>query len=404
MPATIEGKDIIVIGIQPWDYHIGSNCKNIALEFSRNNRVLYVNQPLDRITRLRSSNTEPVKKRLEIIKGKKNGLEEVSENLWVYYPATMVESINKLPDGSIYDYLNKRNNKFFAKEILNAVQELNFKDYILFNDSLMFLGYYLNELLRPVLSIYYTRDNLISQPYFRKHGQRMEPALASRYDGIVSNSIYLANLLKEANPHAYMVGQGCDLSLFKSSKDISLPDDLDDIPRPIVGYVGFLTDMRLDIELLVDFAKDNQELSLVLVGPEDPAFEQSELHRLKNVYFLGSKSEAELPIYINGFDVAINPQKVNEMTIGNYPRKIDEYLAMGKPTVATKTETMDYFKDHVYLSTDSKDFGRLVKLAISENSSEKELERIQFASNHTWENNVENIYKVMEKIMTQSNQ
>ena len=36
----IKGKDIIVVGIQAWDIEIGSNCKNIALEFSQNNRVI----------------------------------------------------------------------------------------------------------------------------------------------------------------------------------------------------------------------------------------------------------------------------------------------------------------------------------------------------------------------------
>lgn len=41
------------------------------------------------------------------------------------------------------------------------------------------------------------------------------------------------------------------------------------------------------------------------------------------------------------FDVCMNPQLVNEITIGNYPRKVDEYLALGKPVIATKTLTMD---------------------------------------------------------------
>ena len=35
----IKGRDIIVVGVQPWDIEIGSNCKNIAHEFSKHNRV-----------------------------------------------------------------------------------------------------------------------------------------------------------------------------------------------------------------------------------------------------------------------------------------------------------------------------------------------------------------------------
>ena len=60
----MKGKDIIIVGIQPWDIEIGSNCKNIALEFAQNNRVLYVNPPMDRITRYKYRNTERVQKRV----------------------------------------------------------------------------------------------------------------------------------------------------------------------------------------------------------------------------------------------------------------------------------------------------------------------------------------------------
>ena len=48
----IKNQDIIITGLQAWDVEIGSNCKSIALEFSKNNRVLYVNSPLDRKTYL----------------------------------------------------------------------------------------------------------------------------------------------------------------------------------------------------------------------------------------------------------------------------------------------------------------------------------------------------------------
>jgi hypothetical protein len=44
----MTGRDIIVVGLQPLDSLIGSNCINIAEEFARNNRVLYVNYPFDK--------------------------------------------------------------------------------------------------------------------------------------------------------------------------------------------------------------------------------------------------------------------------------------------------------------------------------------------------------------------
>ena len=94
----------------------------------------------------------------------------------------------------------------------------------------------------------------------------------------------------------------------------------------------------------------------------------------------------------------MNPQEVNALTIGNYPRKIDEYLAMGKPTVATQTPTMEIFKDYVYLGETATDYIQLIKKALKENSREKQQERIVFAQGHTWENNVKQIDKAIQQL------
>lgn len=399
----IQGRDIVVIGIQPWDISIGSNCKNLAEEFAKNNRVLYVNEPLNRITSIREKHTEEVKKRQEIIKGRQNGLIQVSDNLWTLYPKKMIESINWVPKSPLYTFLNKRNNRIFYEEIKRTLDELSFSDVILFNDSSMFLGFYAKEMLSPDLSIYYIRDNLVSQDYFARHGLEMEPELAQKYDAVVGNSDYLANYLKEYNEHSYMVGQGCDLSLFDRNKTSGKPEDMKDIPGPIVGYLGYLTSMRLDIALMESLASSMKEGSLVLVGPEDDDFKQSKLHSMDNVYFLGNKQAHQLPEYIAAFDVAINPQAVNDLTIGNYPRKVDEYLAMGKPVVATYTEAMIYFEKYVYLSKSAQEFAELIGRAIAEDNEQIAEERITFAKSHTWENNAENIYQVMEKVMEEKN-
>lgn len=391
-----KNQDFVIVGIQPWDIGIGSNCKNIALELAKHNRVLYVNQPLDRITKFRSKNLPEVKTRIDVLRKKKPSLIQVEKNLWNLYPSFIAESINKLPPGFLYRFLNKRNNRRFAEEIKKAVEQLGFQNIILFNDSLMFLGFYLKAMLGPSVSIYYIRDNLISQPYFKKHGSYMEPQLAKEYDIVVSNSDYLADYLAAFNKRSHMIGQGCDFSLFDSSRKLcEKPADLKNIPKPIIGYVGFLTSMRLDLKLLDHLVRSHSNYSFVFVGPEDDDFKSCSLHTFKNVFFLGAKSERELIDYVSHFDVCINPQSVNEMTIGNYPRKIDEYLAIGKPTVATYTKTMEFFKDHVYLSDSYESFEKNLTKAIEENSENKEMSRISFARNHTWENSVNEMFEIV---------
>ena len=134
------------------------------------------------------------------------------------------------------------------------------------------------------------------------------------------------------------------------------------------------------------------------MGPEDDLFTASELHAIDNVYFLGSRDASELPNYIKGFDVAINPQLINDATMGNYPRKIDEYLAMGKPTVASATKAMDYFKEYTYLGITPQDYVKLIERALEENCDELQEKRRAFGLSHSWENNVNEIYNCILQV------
>jgi len=398
----IANNDIIIVGQQPWDIEIGSNCKNIALEFSKSNRVLYVNPPLDRISLLRDRKDDRIKKRLSIIKGKNAGLVKIQDNLWNLYPDCMIESINWIKLDAVYDLLNKINNKRLAASIQKASNTLELKDVILFNDGDMFRSFYMDELLKHQLSVYYSRDYLLATDYYKYHGQKLEPLLIRKSSLCVANSTYLAEYCKKYNPHSFYVGQGCD-QLFSANLDPAhVPEDIKNIKGPIIGYVGVLYTSRLDIEILSLIAKSNSEWQLVLIGPEDKQFIESELHQLKNVHFLGAKPPEQLADYINAFDVCINPQILNELTIGNYPRKVDEYLSVGKPVVATKTVAMEVFKEVVSLAGSKEEYPELIARILNEETPDKKIKRQAFAATHTWGNSVNEIYKAIN-IVAQKN-
>jgi len=394
----IKNRDIIVVGLQALDSRIGSNCINLAYEFAKNNRVLYVNYPLDRLTLIREKNDPLIQKRIKIMKGEEPNLVQISDTMWNLYPNTKLESISQLPVNWLFDMLNKVNNKRFAREIKKAIEELNFKDFIIFNDSDMFRSFYLPELLKPKTYVYYTRDNMIAVDFWKTQGIRIEAQHMAKADIVVANSTYLADLARKFNNYSYYVGQGCDVSLFDKNLINEVPKDIAPIKKPVIGYIGALLALRLDLDVIIHTAKERPDWSVVLVGPEDEEFKNSDLHKLDNVYFLGSKKMEELPSYLYAFDVAINPQKLNEVTIGNYPRKIDEYLAMGKPTVQTKTKAMEVFEGYVYLAETKEEYVELIELALKENTAEKEAAREKLARSHTWENNVKEIYDKIELI------
>ncbi len=396
---TIRNRDIIVVGLQPWDTSIGSNCKDVALEFNKQNRVLYVNYPLDRITLLKHRKDPKVQKRWNIIRGKEKGLVPIQENMWNLYPDKIAESINWIRNTFVFNILNKINNRRLADSIRKAVKELGFKDIILFDDNDIIRTFYLKEMLQPSLSIYYYRDYILGVDYWKIHGTILEPLLIAKSDLCLTNSLHFADYCKQFNPHSYFVGQGCDLTMFTDKEDLPVPTDLAHLKGPLIGYVGALESLRLGLDILNHIAIRHPEWNIVLVGPEDSVFKNSNLHFIKNIYFLGARKPEELPAYINAFDVCLNPQIINNVTIGNYPRKIDEYLAMGKPVVATATDLMlSVFANHTYLGKTKEDYVYLIEKALQENNKALQEERKKYAQTHSWENHVREMYKAIIRI------
>lgn len=381
----MNGRDIVMMSLQNWGESLGSNSYNLAIEFARTNRVLYVNRAPDRVSQIKS-----------VLKGHKNvgdkeWITNPQENIFVLHTKTVLESINKLP-AFAFSYMNQLNGKKLSEEIKKATAKLNFSSTILFVDNDFFRGQYLKEYLEPFRFIYYIRDNLRTHPYFQKHGQLCEDAIAKKADLIVANSGYLADMLKPFNPNSHDIGQGCDFSLFPEQR-VEKPFDFPDNTKPIIGYIGNIVSYRLDLVILENICLERNDLNWLFIGPRDEAFDRSSLKNLHNVYFLGVKKEAELWKYIQHIDVCINPQLLNGMTVGNYPRKIDEYLYAGKPVVATKTPFMENFSNQVYLFGNYEEFDQQLNKALEEKSNQNLIEtRKTVARQHTWANCVSKIY------------
>lgn len=152
-----------------------------------------------------------------------------------------------------------------------------------------------------------------------KNGSRLEPLLANKSDIVLANSSLFAERFRQYNSNTYTIETGVNLQLYDASIHRDSPVDIKDIPHPIVGYTGMVIKLRLDIELLYQVALQMPNIQFVFVGPTDDAFETHPLHQLTNVHFLGKKETSQLPAYIQEFDICINPQIVNDITIGNYP-------------------------------------------------------------------------------------
>lgn len=389
----IKNRNFIITCLQHWDVPLGCNAKDIALEMSKNNRVIFVNTPVDYLTQYKGDSLEY---RQQVLRKEKPALRQINKNLWTLDCPFKVLPLNKLKVNAIFDKTNRFNNRKIADHIEKNARELGMSDLIVFCDNDVYRSFYLKEILHPDMMVYYRRDNLANVDYWKKQASRLEPLLCAKSDLVVANSEELAAAVRQYNPNTHDVGQGLDLDSYNIANKYVVPEDMIGIKKPVIGYAGWITSLRLDADLIYEMAHRRPEYSFVLVGAEDDFFRTHRLHTLNNVHFLGNKKPENVPDYIAAFDVCMNPQLINETTMGNYPRKIDEYLALGKPTIATKTGTMAIFEECVSNCIGAEEYINAVDDAVNNDSEEKRKKRIALANSHSWENNVERIYNCIE--------
>lgn len=389
-----DKKCFIITSLQPWDIEIGSTIKNTALEISRKNKVIYISTPIDYITYFKKGGNMHARNTRDVINKKKPYIQKINDNLSIAYCNELVFPLNKVPTKYLFDIVNYINNKKIAKFINKVIKEEGITEFVHLIDTDIYRSQYLKEMIVPELSVYYCRDFIVNGRYWKKNGLRLETKLARKSDLILTNSTYFAERFKSLNDNIYPIETGVNLELYDPSKRFDKQEDVASIASPVVGYVGMLTSRRLDIDLIYNIAKSRPQYNFIFVGPEDDNFKNSKIHELGNVFFTGKKDPKDLPKYIQHFDVCINPQLINEITIGNYPLKIDEYLAMGKPVVATDTHTMrDIFSNSVHLASDKEGYARAIDIALQEKDDvNRQKQWVESAQSHSWSNSVGKIY------------
>jgi len=110
-----------------------------------------------------------------------------------------------------------------------------------------------------------------------------------------------------------------------------LPPELERIPGPRIGFFGLIHEW-VDTELIGALA-DRLPFAFVLLGASNQ--DLSALAARPNVHLLGRKPYAELPDWCRGFDAAIVPFRISELTASVNPIKLREYAAAGLAVVAT---------------------------------------------------------------------
>jgi glycosyltransferase involved in cell wall biosynthesis len=119
-----------------------------------------------------------------------------------------------------------------------------------------------------------------------------------------------------------------------------LPEDVRDLPRPIVGVLGDLSG-NMNWNLIVDAMQRTPQLSWLFVGPTnrpiaDAGQKAARIWAKRNARFVGMKPYSELQAYARCLDAAVLPYMKKEPTYSGSSTRFYEHLAAGRPMVATR--------------------------------------------------------------------
>ncbi|MGA9977911.1 MAG: glycosyltransferase [Candidatus Sulfotelmatobacter sp.] len=136
-------------------------------------------------------------------------------------------------------------------------------------------------------------------------------------------------LFAESNlPQRYFLEQAVDFNHFAEPAP-STAADIAAIPRPILGYVGWI-DYVMDVPLIKEVVRRRPEWQWVMIGYKSNGIAID----APNVHFLGSKPYSELPRYLGPIDVFVLPWRLDsEFVRYGSAIKVREYMATGKPVV-----------------------------------------------------------------------
>ncbi len=383
--------DIVIISTADWDHPLWTNNQHTAVRMAeRGFRVLYVES-----LGLRRPTLEPrdLKRIFQRCMKSMRGLRRVNPRLFVYSPLVL----------PFYGSRTARAlNDFLLTYCLNRLLKiLSFSKVIIWSYNPFVFG--LRDAVHASLLIYHCVDDLSSVPGMPSRQVReAEGSMLERGDVVFATSRVLFERLRTLQPgKTYYLPNVADFDHFSAARAPgAIPPELARIPRPRLGFVGAISSYKLDLDLVAAVAEQRPHWHWIFVGPPGTAEPESGTAALKrpNVHFLGHRPYQALPDYLRGIDVAVLPCKINPYTRSMFPLKFFEYLAAGKPVVASSLPALrDYGGS--YVKADSvEEFCQAVEMILCGHRPDEQF-CSELAKRHTWDSRLDQMLEIIDHVL-----
>ena len=293
-------------------------------------------------------------------------LSQFAENGWTVYYANKTQGYKEVEEvkENLYIYHD-------FSILLKEVDEVDIL-YITYPRH-----YYLVDKIKARLVIYDCLDKF-------GEWEQYEQKMVDRADIIFTSSHYLYSEKKELAEQVFLIRNACDFSHLQQI--IETPIEITRLKRPIIGMVGAVGHW-VDKDILTEIAA---RYTTVLIGMEFGNKVPS------SVIQLGNKSYHDLPDYYNNIDLGIIPFDQSETSKAANPIKMYEYLAAGKPIVASDLPEMKNFPGLIYKADNSQHFLLKIAEALQEDNEELVKKRKKAAANNTWQIRYRRIKEILD--------
>jgi glycosyltransferase involved in cell wall biosynthesis len=352
---------------------------------SRDNRILWINAIANRMP---TTSTKDLSRIYKKLKSFTEPMREVEPNIFVMNPLAIPAYGSKA--------MVAFNQKFLVRQVKSAMKKLAMKNVInmVFNPAAGMIAGKLGE----TEQIYYCVDEYTAFTGVSAGLKEIEEDLFRKSDFVVVSAETLLESKKKFNENTFLIRHGVDFKHFRKAleDDTKIPDEIANLPRPIIGFHGLLADW-VDFELIKKIAAHFKNGSIVLIGKItfDAEKKIKILDGIPNIHFLGRKPYEELPNYCKGFDVALNPFVMNELTRNVNPLKVREYLAAGLQVVSTDIPEVRVLENCLVGENHTNFIEKIEEIL----QNPKPREQVSDAIRHeSWDAKVDELREIMRKV------
>ncbi len=189
----------------------------------------------------------------------------------------------------------------------------------------------------------------------------MEVELVARADLVLAASPALAAKFPPFKTH--LLPHGVDTGSFTAAASRA-----PDLPAGrVAGFYGTLAPW-LDYRLIAEVAGRLADWRFVFIGPV--AADISAIASLPNVVLLGPRPHAALPGYAQHWSAGVIPFVDNAQIRACNPLKLREYLAAGRPIVATPFPALLPYAGHVAIAANAADFAAALEASVASSAAD----------------------------------